>query len=108
LKYFQKQSNSFHKSGPSQEKPQISYSLNVRNQEKNDKEEEEDEEEEKMNEVPQLDSQYLSIPRVHVQTPPLQSLRARSKSVPSIENNILSDYYSIKSINNKVNEDLIT
>jgi hypothetical protein len=75
----------------------MSYSLNVK--------EEEEDEDLKVNEA---NSQFLSIPRVSVQTPPVQSLKARSQSVPSFENKILMDYCLVKSINNKANEDLIT
>ncbi|CAG2164455.1 unnamed protein product, partial [Oppiella nova] len=53
--------------------------------------------------------QFLCIPRVAVQTPSAQSLRSRSLSVPSMDENILLDYNSVsKSVHNRVNERLIT
>jgi hypothetical protein len=77
----------------------MSYSLNVK---------EEDEEDEDFKVNSEANSQFLSIPRVNVQTPPVESLRVRSQSVPSFENKILMDYCLVKSINKKANEDLIT
>jgi hypothetical protein len=79
----------------------MSYSLNV-------KEEDEEDEDFKVNDLSEANSQFLSIPRVNVQTPPVESLRVRSQSVPSFENKILMDYCLVKSINKKTNEDLIT
>jgi hypothetical protein len=82
----------------------MSYSLSVKEEE----EEEEKDEDIKANDLSETNPQFLSIPRVKVQTPPVQSSRVRSQSVPSFEDKILMDYCLIKSINNKANEDLIT